>query len=154
MTKASALSRGAATAFTERTLAGSHALNPSLNAFTATTDLRARTVGARAEVGGGSPLAGTPYAVKNPLDLAGMPALADSAIRCKGAPAAEDAVLVQPMRATVTVLVAMTNVDEFAYGFSTENSYYGPTRNPHDTTRIGGGSSSGVPCWEEGKYRL
>ena len=41
------------------------------------------------------------------------------------------------------VLVGALNMDEYAYGFTTENTHYGPTRNPHDPTRIAGGSSSG-----------
>ena len=47
------------------------------------------------------------------------------------------------MRATGAVLVGVTNMDEFACGFTTENSHYGATRNPHDPKRIAGGSSGG-----------
>ncbi len=58
-------------------------------------------------------------------------------------PATRDAVLVRRLEAEGAVLVATHNMDEYAYGFTTENSHYGATCNPHDTARISGGSSGG-----------
>ncbi|MDZ7893476.1 MAG: AtzE family amidohydrolase [Sphingobium sp.] len=89
------------------------------------------------------PLAGVPFAVKNLFDIAGLPTLAGSKIEASRAPAARDALLVRRLEAEGAVLVGALNMDEYAYGFTTENTHYGPTRNPHDLTRIAGGSSGG-----------
>ena len=88
-------------------------------------------------------LAGVPFAVKNLFDIAALPTLAGSKIERDRAPAARDAVLVRRLEAEGAVLVGALNMDEYAYGFSTENTHYGATRNPHDLTRISGGSSGG-----------
>src|SRR5206468_2186183 len=58
-------------------------------------------------------------------------------------PAREDAVLVQRLKEAGAVLLGALNMDEYAYGFTTENTHYGPTHNPHDLTRMTGGSSGG-----------
>ncbi len=89
------------------------------------------------------PLAGVPYAVKNLYDIEGITTLAGSKINRSHAPATADAFLVQQMKAAGAVLVGALNMDEYAYGFTTENSHYGPCHNPHDLTRIAGGSSGG-----------
>jgi amidase/aspartyl-tRNA(Asn)/glutamyl-tRNA(Gln) amidotransferase subunit A len=89
------------------------------------------------------PLAGLPYAVKNLFDVAGSVTLAGSRINRDHAPAAQDAVLVQRLQAAGAVLVGALNMDEYAYGFTTENSHAGATRNPHDLGRTAGGSSGG-----------
>lgn len=89
------------------------------------------------------PLAGVPYGVKNLFDINGVVTLAGSRINRNHAPALADAVLVQRMKAAGAVLVAAHNMDEYAYGFTTENTHYGPARNPHDLTRSAGGSSGG-----------
>jgi AtzE family amidohydrolase len=89
------------------------------------------------------PLAGLPYAVKNLFDIEGMTTRAGSKLRVGEPPASADAVLVQRMHAAGAVLVGALNMDEFAYGFTTENSHHGPCRNPRDLTRIAGGSSGG-----------
>jgi AtzE family amidohydrolase len=89
------------------------------------------------------PLAGVPYAAKNLFDLAGLPTLAGSRIRRSAAPAGRDAFLVRRMDAAGAVCLGALNMDEFAYGFTTENSHAGPCRNPHDLARIAGGSSGG-----------
>ena len=68
---------------------------------------------------------------------------AGSKIDAEGAPAAADATLVRRLREAGAVLVGALNMDEYAYGFTTENSHYGPTHNPHDPARIAGGSSGG-----------
>jgi amidase/aspartyl-tRNA(Asn)/glutamyl-tRNA(Gln) amidotransferase subunit A len=118
------------------------------NAFTLRTFDRARTeavsVDARRARGEAlPPLAGVPYAVKNLFDIEGEVTVAGSKLLRTNPPAQEDAVLVQRMKAAGAVLVGALNMDEFAYGFTTENSHVGPCRNPHDTTRIAGGSSGG-----------
>ena len=89
------------------------------------------------------PLAGVPYAVKNLFDIQGMVTRAGSKINRSHAPASADAVLVERMRSAGAVLVGALNMDEYAYGFTTENSHDGPCRNPHDLTRVAGGSSGG-----------
>jgi len=89
------------------------------------------------------PLAGLPYAVKNLFDIEGMTTRAGSKVRNGEPPAARDAVLVERLRDAGAVLLGALNMDEFAYGFTTENSHHGPTRNPRDTTRVAGGSSGG-----------
>ncbi len=89
------------------------------------------------------PLAGVPYAVKNLFDVAGLVTLAGSKINRDHAPASDDATVVRRLSAAGAVLVGALNMDEYAYGFTTENTHYGVTRNPHDLTRVAGGSSGG-----------
>jgi AtzE family amidohydrolase len=131
---------------TEQCLARIAATDPQVNAFTATLAERARKRAAqidkhvrRAELS----LAGVPFAVKNLFDVAGLPTLAGSKIEREAAPAARDALLVRRLEAAGAVMVGALNMDEYAYGFTTENSHVGPTRNPHDLARIAGGSSGG-----------
>jgi 1-carboxybiuret hydrolase len=88
-------------------------------------------------------LAGVPFAVKNLFDIAGLPTLAGSKIERDAAPATRDALLVRRLEAAGAILVGALNMDEYAYGFTTENSHYGPTRNPHDLAHVSGGSSGG-----------
>ena len=89
------------------------------------------------------PLAGVPFAVKNLFDVGGITTLAGSKINADNPPASRDAAGVARLRQAGAVLVGTLNMDEYAYGFVTENSHYGPTRNPRDTARIAGGSSGG-----------
>ena len=89
------------------------------------------------------PLAGVPFAAKNLFDIAGITTLAGSKINADKPSATCDATAVARLRAAGAVLVGALNMDEYAYGFSTENSHYGPTRNPHDPSRMAGGSSGG-----------
>ena len=120
------------------------ATDGQVNAFTAVLAERAL---ARAEQldreGRGLPLAGLPFAVKNLFDVQGLPTVAGSKIERDAAPALRDAPLVQRLEAAGGVLVGALNMDEYAYGFTTENTHYGPTRNPHDLSRLSGGSSGG-----------
>ena len=120
----------------------------TVNAFTGKSYARARQEAAavdaqRARGQALPPLAGVPYAVKNLFDIAGEVTLAGSKINRDHAPAAQDAFLVQRMQAAGGVLLGSLNMDEYAYGFTTENTHYGPTHNPHDLQRIAGGSSGG-----------
>ena len=89
------------------------------------------------------PLAGVPFAVKNLFDIAGLPTLAGSKINRDRAPAARDATLIARLEAAGAVLVGALNMGEYAYDFTGENVHYGPSRNPHDTSRMTGGSSGG-----------
>ncbi|SDB15953.1 AtzE family amidohydrolase [Belnapia rosea] len=137
-----------ARAVTEATLTRIGAQNPAVNAFTAVLSERALAtadaVDARIAAGQDpGPLAGVPYATKNLFDLQGIPTLAGSRIRRDAPPAMRDAFLVRQMDAAGAICVGALNMDEFAYGFTTENSHDGPCRNPHDASRIAGGSSGG-----------
>ncbi len=67
------------------------------------------------------PLLGVPFAVKNLFDIEGLATLAGSKIERDAPPAAADALLVQRMEAAGAVLVGALNMDEYAYGFTTEN---------------------------------
>ncbi|MEM1253047.1 MAG: AtzE family amidohydrolase [Cyanobacteria bacterium P01_H01_bin.21] len=89
------------------------------------------------------PLAGVPFAVKNLFDIAGTVTLAGSKINQENPPAVEDATAVARLKAAGAILVGALNMDEYAYGFVTVNHHYGVTPNPHDLTRISGGSSGG-----------
>lgn len=88
-------------------------------------------------------LAGVPFAVKNLFDIAGLTTLAGSKINADNPPATKDATAIARLKQAGAVLVGALNMDEYAYGFVTENSHYGATPNPHDPSRIAGGSSGG-----------
>jgi len=133
----------------EETLAGIAAHDGAINAFTAVTEKRARAEAAEVDAARAAgrdpgPLAGVPFAVKNLFDVAGLSTIAGSRIDRDRAPAVRDAALVRRLVGAGAVLVGALNMDEYAFGFSTENSHYGATRNPHDPTRIAGGSSGGA----------
>ncbi len=143
-----AAARSSAVAVAEAALARIALRNPTLNAFTTVTTERAlsdaRRVDAKLARGEDpGPLAGVPFAVKDLYDIAGVVTRAGSKIDAEGAPAAADATLVRRLAEAGAVLVGALNMDEYAYGFTTENSHYGPTHNPHDPARIAGGSSGG-----------
>ncbi|MEL6128307.1 MAG: AtzE family amidohydrolase [Cyanobacteria bacterium J06627_3] len=89
------------------------------------------------------PLAGVPFAVKNLFDIAGTVTLAGSKINQDNSAATLDATAVAKLKTAGAVLVGALNMDEYAYGFVTVNHHYGTTPNPHDPTRISGGSSGG-----------
>jgi len=115
-----------------------------VKAFTDILTERALAQAAKVDAAGMTgPLAGMPFAAKNLFDLKGNPTRAGSKIRRTAAPAGTDAALVARLEAAGMVCVGALNMDEFAYGFTTENSHDGPTHNPHDLSRIAGGSSGG-----------
>ncbi len=89
------------------------------------------------------PLAGVPFAVKNLFDIAGQTTIAGSKIHAEKPAADRDAAVVERLKGAGAVLLGALNMDEYAYGFTTENTHYGPTRNPHDLDRVAGGSSGG-----------
>jgi aspartyl-tRNA(Asn)/glutamyl-tRNA(Gln) amidotransferase subunit A len=120
----------------------------TLNAFTAVTEERARAKAAaidarRAQGGALGSLAGVPFAVKNLFDVEGLPTLAGSKINRDHPPAARDATLIERLEAAGAILVGALNMGEYAYDFTGENVHDGPSRNPHDTLRMTGGSSGG-----------
>ena len=140
--------RRSAMAVARETLAKIAAENGAINAFTAVTEDRALAGAAAVDVAVAAgrdpgPLAGVPFAVKNLYDVAGLPTIAGSRIDRDRAPAVHDGALVRRLNEAGAVLVGALNMDEYAFGFSTENTHWGATRNPHDLTRIAGGSSGG-----------
>jgi 1-carboxybiuret hydrolase len=140
--------RTSATAVVRAALARIAAADPMLNAFTGVLEDRAlakaRAIdAARAQGRPLGALAGVPFAVKNLLDIAGLPTLAGSKINRDRAPAARDATLVARLEANGAVLVGALNMGEYAYDFTGENVHYGASRNPHDVARMTGGSSGG-----------
>ena len=137
-----------AVSVTEAALARIAQHDPVLNSFTDVTADRARAkaraVDAAVAAGqNAGPLAGVPFAVKNLFDVQGLPTRAGSKINRDLAPSSRDATLIERMEAAGAVLVGALNMGEYAYDFTGENSHDGPSRNPHDVTRMTGGSSGG-----------
>lgn len=137
-----------ASAIIERALERIGRCDPGLNAFTAVFAEQARADAAYLDQQltaghAAGPLCGVPFAVKNLFDVAGETTIAGSRIDAWRAPASRDATLVKRLRDAGAILVGALNMDEYAYGFTTENAHYGPTRNPHDPARVAGGSSGG-----------
>src|SRR5215468_8495354 len=137
-----------ALAVTEAAPARIKRLNPKLNAFTTVTVERALARAAaidRARSQGRNlgPLAGVPFAVKNLFDVEGIPTVAGSRINRDRPKAPRDATLIERLEGAGAVLVGALNMGEYAYDFTGENAHDGPSRNPHDPTRMTGGSSGG-----------
>jgi len=133
---------------TEAALARIAARDPALNSFTTVTTDRAladaRAVDAAIARGDDpGPLAGAPFAVKNLFDVEGLVTVAGSMIDRERPPAAADATIVRRLAGAGAILIGALNMDEYAYGFTTENTHYGAAHNPHDPARVAGGSSGG-----------
>jgi AtzE family amidohydrolase len=142
--RAVASGRAKASAVIEATLRRIEAAEPIVNAFTDIVADRARRRALQIDAGQHrGPLAGVPFAVKNLFDIKGLPTLAGSKINIDGPIAQRDGALVRKLEAAGAILVGGLNMGEYAYDFSGENVHYGPSRNPHDPTRMTGGSSGG-----------
>jgi aspartyl-tRNA(Asn)/glutamyl-tRNA(Gln) amidotransferase subunit A len=129
-------------------LARIEAANPKLGAFTDVTATRALAKAeaidaARARGETLPPLAGVTFAAKNLFDIEGIATVAGSAINRAHAPASADSPLIARLEAAGAILTGALNMGEYAYDFTGENRHYGPSRNPHDTARMSGGSSGG-----------
>jgi len=146
---AAALTRGETTsvALTEQCLERIATLNPRLNAFITVTGDRALAAAheadrARSAGHRGSALHGIPVSLKDLIDEAGIVTTAGSRVRM-GRVAAADATVTTRLRQAGAVLVGKTNLHEFAFGTTNEDSGFGATRHPLDDTRVTGGSSGG-----------
>lgn len=132
---------------TEECLARIQALNPTLNAFiTVTADAALEQARhADKEIAAGrhlGPLHGIPISLKDLIDQKGVTTTAGSLVR-KDCVATEDAVVTERLRDAGCVFVGKTNLHEFAFGTTSEDSGFGPVINPHGTNRSPGGSSGG-----------
>lgn len=146
--KAVAAKKISAVTVTEAALARIATHNPVLNAFTDVTAERARAKAKAvdADLAAGKtvgPLAGVPFAVKNLFDVAGLPTRAGSKINRDRPASTRDATLVTRLEASGAVLLGALNMGEYAYDFTGENAHDGNSCNPHDITRMTGGSSGG-----------
>ena len=132
---------------TEECLRRIEADNPKLNAFIRVMGDEALQQARQAdqELAAGQdrgPLHGVPISIKDLLDIKGIPTTAASRVR-EGHVAERDAPTIAHLRQAGAVFVGKTNLHEFAFGTTNEDSAFGPARNPHDPTRSPGGSSGG-----------
>ena len=137
-----------ATEVAEAAIARIATLNPKINAFSEVTGelaLRAaERIDATIAAGGDpGPLAGVPFAVKDLFDVAGIVTRTGSRIHAERAPADKNATVVERLIRAGAVPVGVLNMEEYAYGFHTDNEHFGRTLNPHDPARTPGGSSGG-----------
>ena len=135
-----------ATDVVEAHLAAAHAAQPALNAFTLIDDDAAlaraaaidQRIAARESLG---PLAGVPIAVKDLIDQAGLPNTNGSSF--EPVVPSRSAICVARLEAADAVIIGRTGLHEFAFGFSSENHWFGPVHNPWDPSLSPGGSSGG-----------
>ena len=132
---------------TEQCLQRIAELQPRLNAFIRVMAEEARrdADAADRELSAGrdrGPLHAVPIAVKDLIDIKGTPTTAASRVR-EGHVAAADAPVIARLREAGAVMIGKTNLDEFAFGTTSENSAFGLVRNPIDPARTPGGSSGG-----------
>jgi len=136
-----------ATAELERSLQAVRARNDDLHVFLHVDEEGARAAAARVDEriaagGDGGALAGVPIAIKDNMCQTGVPTTCSSRI-LEGWRPPYNATVIDRLLDAGAVPVGKTNLDEFAMGSSTENSAFGPTRNPLDPSRVPGGSSGG-----------
>ena len=132
---------------TEECLRKIEAENPRLNAFITVMGDEALRQAREAdqELAAGNdrgPLHGVPISIKDLLDVGGVPTTAASRVR-EGHIAERDAPVIAHLRMAGAVFIGKTNLHEFAFGTTNEDSAFGPARNPHDPSRSPGGSSGG-----------
>ena len=132
---------------TEACLRRIEAENPRLNAFILVMAEQALRQAREAdrELAAGhdrGPLHGVPISIKDLLDMRGVPTTAASRVR-EGHVATHDATTIAHLRQAGAVFLGKTNLHEFAFGTTNEDSAFGPARNPHDPARSPGGSSGG-----------
>lgn len=123
-----------------------HKTQPTLNAFISIFDASAEEEAKQADIrlrkGEGTPLTGIPFSVKDTFCTMGTRSTgASMLLDTYSAP--YEATPITRIRAAGAVLLGKNNADTFGHGASTENSMYGVVRNPHDTSRVAGGSSGG-----------
>lgn len=121
--------------------------DPRLNAYILVTADAARRQAREAdrELASGrdrGPLHGVPISIKDLIDVCGTPTTAASRLRLNHV-ASDDAPVIRNLRRAGAVILGKTNLHEFAFGTTSEDSAFGLVRNPHDTTRSPGGSSGG-----------
>ena len=131
---------------TESVLKRIKSLDGQIHAYITVTESLAMAQAGKADEmisrGRCNPLTGIPVAIKDIFCMKGVRTTCGSKILENFVPP-YDATVIQRLQAEGAVFIGRTNMDEFAMGSSTETSYFGPTRNPWDTTRIPGGSSGG-----------
>ena len=133
----------------DETLTRIEGLNPQFNAFIAVFGDQARQAARKAEQlvmrrkGSLPPLFGVPVSVKDIVLTTEAPTTAGSKIFGDGLVADRDATVVRHLRRAGAIIIGKTNLHEVALGVTSANEHFGPVRNPHDPTRVAGGSSGG-----------
>ena len=129
-------------AYLERIAARNPELNAYLEVFPALAREQAAAADARIKRGESAPLTGIPLSIKDNILIKGQICSAASKMLADYR-ASYDATVIAKLKAQDAIFLGRTNLDEFAMGSSTENSAFGPTKNPRDLERVPGGSSGG-----------